>query len=139
MPCPSCAASCQARVSAGKRRSYIGHLLPDIVLLNGQHRNGEAIGSVIAKDVAAPPDFLLVLGTSLRVQGPKRLASRLAEAVSCRHGTVVYVDLSETCSWSKRVDFHVHIPCDEWVQDLTRRKSNLHGGSGSAEDPIIID
>jgi len=139
VPCPSCAASCQARVSAGKRRSYIGHLLPDIVLLNGQHRNGEAIGSVIAKDVAAPPDFLLVLGTSLRVHGPKRLASRLAEAVSGRHGTVVYVDLSETCSWSKRVDFHVHMGCDEWVQDLTRRKSVFHGGSGSAEDPIIID
>ena len=139
MPCPSCAASCQARVSAGKRRSYIGHLLPDIVLLNGQHRNGEAIGSVIAKDVAAPPDFLLVLGTSLRVHGPKRLASRLAEAVSGRHGTVVYVDLSKTCSWSKRVDFHVHMGCEEWVQDLTRRKSVFHGGSGSAEDPIIID
>ncbi|KAL3952803.1 hypothetical protein ACCO45_012746 [Purpureocillium lilacinum] len=139
VPCPSCAASCQARVSAGKRRSHIGHLLPDIVLLNGQHRDGEAIGSIITKDVAAPPDFLLVLGTSLRVHGPKRLASRLAEAVSGRHGTVVYVDLSETCLWSKRVDFHVHMPCDEWVQDLTRRKSVLHGGSGSAEDPIIID
>ncbi|PWI64677.1 hypothetical protein PCL_08686 [Purpureocillium lilacinum] len=116
VPCPSCAASCQAR-----------------------HRNGEAIGNIIAKDVAAPPDFLLVLGTSLRVHGPKRLASRLAEAVSGRHGTVVYVDLSETCSWSKRVDFHVHMGCDEWVQDLTRRKPVFHRGSGSAEDPIIID
>ncbi|KAL3965705.1 hypothetical protein ACCO45_000013 [Purpureocillium lilacinum] len=137
--CPSCAAACQARVGAGRRRSYIGQLLPDIVLLGGEHRDGEAIESIIAKDVAAGPDFLLVLGTSLRAHGPKRLASRLARAVSGRHGTVVYVDLSKRCSWSRRVDFHVRMPCDEWVEDLRRRKSIVQGGSGSAEDPIVID
>lgn len=36
------------------------------------HRDDEAIGSVIANDVAAVPDSLLVLGTSLRVHGPRR-------------------------------------------------------------------
>lgn len=46
--CPSCAAACQARVDAGL-------LMQDVALLGGAHRDGEAIGSIIANDVAAAP------------------------------------------------------------------------------------
>ena len=126
-------------MDAGKRRSHVGLLMPDIALLGGAHQDDDAIGSIIANDVAAAPDLLLVLGTSLRVHGPKRLASTLARAVSVHGGTVIYVDLSKRCSWSRRVDFHVCMACDDWAQDLRRRKSIVYGGSGTAEDPIIMD
>lgn len=80
-------------MGTGKRRSRVGRLMPDIALR--AHRDDEAIGSVIANDVAAVPDSLLVLGTSLRVHGPRLLASRLAKAMSDQLGTVVYVRLSK--------------------------------------------
>ncbi len=80
--------------------------------------------------------FLLVLGTSLRVDGAKQLATSFAKAVCDADGTV-YVDLSRSCSWSKKVDYRVCRPCDEWVQNLKKSIPGFH--DGSAEDPVVVD
>ncbi|GJN78748.1 palmitoyltransferase pfa5 [Purpureocillium lilacinum] len=42
------------------------------------------------------------------------MVSRLAKAVSDRHRTVGYVDLSKTCSWSRRADFHPDPEANPW-------------------------
>ncbi|KAJ6436188.1 sir2 family domain-containing protein [Purpureocillium lavendulum] len=104
LSCPDCYAACQKRMDAGKRRSHVGLLMPDIALLDEAHQDGEAIGSIIANDVAAAPDLLLVLGTSLRVPGPKQLASTFARVVSVHGGTVIYVDLSKRCATANQLD-----------------------------------
>ncbi|KAK5997547.1 NAD-dependent histone deacetylase HST3 [Cladobotryum mycophilum] len=84
--CPSCAFSLQARLNQGKRRTAVGTLMPDIELLGVSHRDGETIARFIHKDKNSLPDVLLILGTSLRVNGPMRLCRNMAKVVANRGG-----------------------------------------------------
>lgn len=52
--------------------------MPDTALLGADQNNGEAIAEIIEGDLTVSPDFLLVLGTSLQVSGPKKLACTFA-------------------------------------------------------------
>jgi NAD-dependent histone deacetylase SIR2 len=104
------------------RPAPIGCLLPDVALLGADHSNGEAIEEIVQKDLAASPDLLLVLGTSLRVSGPKNLASRFARVVRKKGGIVVYTNLSPPShSWGRLVDYVIEGACDVWVKDLETR------------------
>lgn len=122
LPCPQCRLSRQERINKQLRPTSIGHLVPDIALLGADHSNGEAIAEIIESDLKASPDFLLVLGTSLRVSGPKNLACTLARVVQENNGTVVDMNLSKPlCSWGRMVDYAIQGTCDSWVKDLERR------------------
>ena len=123
LPCPECRLSRQKRMDKGLRPTSIGCLLPDIALLDADHSNGEAIAEIINRDLAARPDVLLVLGTSLRVPDPKKLASMFARVVDQQGGIVVYTNLSKPSlyPWGRLVDYMVESSCDGWVTDLERR------------------
>jgi NAD-dependent histone deacetylase SIR2 len=122
LPCPQCRLSRQERINKCLRPTSIGHLVPDIALLGADHSNGEAIAEVIESDLRASPDMLLVLGTSLRVSGPKKLACTFARVVQRANGTVVYMNLSMPSSlWARMVDYVLEGACDTWVKDLETR------------------
>lgn len=59
---------------------------PSIVLYNEDHREGERVGDMVKRDLTggktkrAPPDLLLVAGTSLRVPGTKRIVKEFSKA-----------------------------------------------------------
>lgn len=67
--------------------------------------------------------MLLVLGTSLRVSGPRKLACTLARLVQKARGTVIYMNLSKPSlpSWAGMVDYVIEGACDTWVKDLETR------------------
>mgnify|MGYP001416534309 CR=1 FL=1 len=90
-PCPTCSQSEENRARDGKRPRGIGRLRPSVVLYNEAHSNGEGVGSVVQRDLIggkgrAGADFLLVVGTSLRIPGTKRMVREFAKAVRVRAG-----------------------------------------------------
>ena len=76
----------------GKRARGVGKLRPSVVLYNELHKDGEGVGEVVRKDLIGGSkgkgrggaDLLLVVGTSLRVPGTKRIVREFAKAVRSR-------------------------------------------------------
>ncbi|TFK46068.1 DHS-like NAD/FAD-binding domain-containing protein [Heliocybe sulcata] len=91
-PCPECTTTERTRELVGKRSRGVGKLRPSVVLYNEEHREGEGVGEVVRKDLIgsnkgkgrAGADLLLVVGTSLKVSGTKRIVREFAKAVRCR-------------------------------------------------------
>ncbi|KAI5120120.1 hypothetical protein M0805_002204 [Coniferiporia weirii] len=86
--CPECAVLEVTRSLVGKRPRGVGRLRPSVVLYNEDHRDGEDVGAVVRRDLArgarGGADVLLVVGTSLRVPGTKRIVREFAKAVRAR-------------------------------------------------------
>ncbi|KDR79035.1 hypothetical protein GALMADRAFT_244772 [Galerina marginata CBS 339.88] len=90
--CPECTALEATRQLVGKRPRGIGKLRPSVVLYNEAHKDGEGVGEVVQRDLMGTSkgrgrggaDLLLVVGTSLRVPGTKRMVREFAKAVKAR-------------------------------------------------------
>lgn len=94
--CPECTALEETRQLIGKRPRGIGKLRPSVVLYNETHKNGEGVGEAVKKDLIGSrgrsgADLLLVVGTSLRVPGTKRMVREFSKAVRSR-GVIVRDD-----------------------------------------------
>lgn len=107
----------KARVARSARAVAIGTLRPAIVLYDEPHPSGDEIGALQTRDMAARPDLLLVMGTSLKVHGLKRLVRDFAGAVHARPGgKVVFVNRTPPpAEWSGVFDIHVRGETDGWV------------------------
>lgn len=121
--CPHCVGAAVAREERGKRTLGIGKLRPDIVLYGEEHPNAHLIEPIVNHDLALYPDFLLILGTSLKVHGLKILVREFAKTVHCRGGKVVFVNFTKPpeSSWGDIIDYWVQWDCDAWVSDLQHR------------------
>lgn len=87
--CPECTNLELARKLVGKRPRGIGRLRPSVVLYNEEHKDGEGVGDVVQKDLMggkgrSGADLLLVVGTSLKVPGTKRMVREFSKAVKAR-------------------------------------------------------
>ena len=85
--CPECTTLEKVRQMSGKRSRGVGKLRPSVVLYNEDHKDGEHVGDVVRKDLTGNSpraDLLLVVGTSLRVPGTKRIVREFSKAVRSR-------------------------------------------------------
>ncbi|KAF7799795.1 hypothetical protein EIP86_011037 [Pleurotus ostreatoroseus] len=90
--CPECNQIEETRQAVGKRSRGVGKLRPSVVLYNEMHKDGEEVGEVVRRDLVgnskgkgrAGADLLLVVGTSLRVPGTKRMVREFSKAVHVR-------------------------------------------------------
>lgn len=104
--CPDCTSTETFRQESGKRPRGVGRLRPSVVLYNEMHKDGEEVGEVVRKDLVggskgkgrAGADFLLVVGTSLRVPGTKRIVREFAKAVHSRSAPPVSTSSSTSHS-----------------------------------------
>jgi NAD+-dependent protein deacetylase SIR2 len=92
--CISCEALEHVRTTvAGKRSHGIGRLRPRIVLYNEFNPDEEAIGAVTRTDIRNRPDAVIVVGTSLKVPGVRRIAREMcAAARSRRDGFTAWIN-----------------------------------------------
>ncbi|KAA8908453.1 Sir2 family histone deacetylase Hst4 [Sphaerosporella brunnea] len=91
--CRECLELESVRGVAGKRSLGVGKLRPRIVLYNEFHPDGDAIGAVTAADIKARPDAVIVVGTSLKVPGIKRIVQEMCKTVAdTRGGISVWVN-----------------------------------------------
>ncbi|KZT57871.1 DHS-like NAD/FAD-binding domain-containing protein [Calocera cornea HHB12733] len=140
-PCPACSERCEARLARAARSIPTGTLRPAIVLYDEPHPLGDEIGQVQSADMARAPDLMIVMGTSLKVHGLKRLVRDFAGAVHARPspstshtastsstatakrakqpamlGKVVFVNRTPPgAEWAGVIDYHVQGETDAWV------------------------
>ena len=131
--CPSCVEYSAKRRNRGRRELAIGRLRPDIVLYGEEHPNANLIAPLITHDLGLGPDFLLIMGTSLKVHGLKVMVKEFAKAVHVRGGKVVFVNQTKPpeSTWGEFIDYWVEWDCDEWVLDLQERRRDIWLPQGS--------
>lgn len=102
--CQSCEEDDQVRTNhAGKRSHGIGRLRPRFVLYNEFNPDEEAIGNVSSADLKARPDAVIVVGTTLKVPGTRRLVKELCQvARGRRNGFTAWINIAPE---PKGVDF----------------------------------
>lgn len=102
--CPTCQVDDEVRTAhAGKRSHGIGRLRPRFVLYNEYNPDEEAIGNVSSADLKSRPDCVIVVGTTLKVPGTRRLVKEMCQVTRGRkNGLAVWVNVDNE---PKGVDF----------------------------------
>jgi NAD+-dependent protein deacetylase SIR2 len=92
--CPKCREADSLRTRhAGKRSHGIGKLRPRIVLYNEHNPDEEAIGAVVTSDLRTRPDAIIVVGTSMKIPGVKRIVREMCGVVRGRqNGVSVWIN-----------------------------------------------
>ncbi|KAI9341946.1 DHS-like NAD/FAD-binding domain-containing protein [Obelidium mucronatum] len=78
--CSACLTSSAIRSAQGKRALACGVLRPNIVLYGEHHSAGADISKFVGVDIKKRPDVVLVMGTSLKVEGVRTLVKNMAKA-----------------------------------------------------------
>ena len=101
------------------------------MLYDEAHPLGDDIGAIQASDVSRKPDMLIIMGTSLKVHGLRRLVKEFAKAVHASApqdptsakaqaknwvGKVVFVNKTPPGSeWNGVIDYHIEGETDAWA------------------------
>jgi len=125
--CPACETASAIRQASGKRGTKIGTLRPNVVLYGEEHPEADMVGKLNESDIRAAPDMMIILGTSLKVHGLKRIVKEFAKAVHAKGGKVVFVNNTAPTEsvWNDTIDYHVEVDCDDWVADLRKRRAGI--------------
>ncbi|CAP69556.1 uncharacterized protein PODANS_1_12140 [Podospora anserina S mat+] len=93
--CEKCKEQDEVRTAfAGKRSHGIGKLRPRIVLYNEYNPDEDAIGMVSKADLRRVPDAVVVVGTTLKIPGVRRLVKELCQLTrSKRDGLTAWINL----------------------------------------------
>ena len=126
-PCPKCEEINDIRTThEGKRSHGIGRLRPRMVLYNEHNPDDEAIGSVAKQDLMKRPDAVIVVGTTLKVPGVRRIVREMCGTVRDRRGGVAIWINNDLPPVAKDLeecfDIVVQGPCDAIAQQAAMRK-----------------
>ncbi|KAG8849716.1 hypothetical protein FRB96_000656 [Tulasnella sp. 330] len=131
--CEDCLRRSDARVARSARPLAIGKLRPAIVLYDEPHPLGDDIGAIETKDLNRRPDLLIIMGTSLKVHGLRKLVKEFASTVHTLPSSstssppkappnrgflnkVIFVNKTAPSSeWNGIIDYHVQGQTDDWV------------------------
>ena len=137
LPCPRCEDIATTRVAAGRRPLTIGTLRPNIVLYNEFHCFGEIIAKITAADLRNRPDVLIVMGTSLKVRGIKKLVKDAAASVrktasklKNTAGLCLLINRTELAmsEWGDIFDYHLEADSDDasrYIMDQIKQRDDL--------------
>ena len=135
----NCFRKASARVARSQRSTAVGTLRPAIVLYDEPHPLGEEIGEIQSRDLSKKPDLLIIMGTSLKVHGLKKLVKEFAAAVHASTssstattslkpaaskgllGKVIFINKTPPPSeWAGIIDYHVQGTTDDWTDSVIR-------------------
>lgn len=93
--CEKCKEQDEVRTAfAGKRSHGIGRLRPRIVLYNEYNPDEEAIGNVSNADLRRVPDAVIVVGTTLKIPGVRRIVKEMCQLTrSRRDGITAWLNI----------------------------------------------
>ena len=126
-PCPKCEEINDIRTThEGKRSHGIGRLRPRMVLYNEHNPDDEAIGAVAKDDLRKRPDAVIVVGTTLKVPGVRRIVREMCSTVRGRRdGVAIWMnnDLPPVAKDLENCfDIVVQGPCDAIAQEAAMRR-----------------
>lgn len=125
--CPQCEVVNNIRTQhEGKRSHGIGRLRPRMVLYNEHNPDDEAIGAVTKEDLRKRPDAVIVVGTTLKVPGVRRIVREMCGVVRDRRGGVAIWINNDPPPVSKDLedcwDIIVEGPSDEVAKRAAMRR-----------------
>jgi NAD-dependent histone deacetylase SIR2 len=125
--CPQCETFDNIRTQhEGKRSHGIGRLRPRMVLYSEHNPDDEAIGAVTKEDLRKRPDAVIVVGTTLKVPGVRRIVREMCGVVRDRRGGVTVWINNDPPPVSKDLqdcwDIVVKGRCDEVAKRAAMRK-----------------
>lgn len=126
--CKSCHEKYLERLYLGKRLTgNIGLLRPLIVLYGENHPQAEYLARGLNHDLKSRPDLLLIMGTSLKVDGVKKLVRSLATSIHSKGGKIIFVNKTplSSSSWNGIIDYQVLSDCDDFVKSVKREIPDL--------------
>ncbi|KAJ4478290.1 DHS-like NAD/FAD-binding domain-containing protein [Lentinula aciculospora] len=159
--CPECLQRSNARVARSARALRVGLLRPAIVLYDETHPLGDEIGIVQGSDVARKPDMLIIMGTSLKVHGLKKLVKDFAKAVHNQKpssisssstppkvrkafsakalaGKVIFVNKTPPgAEWADVIDYHVSGETDKWTQRVIEDWKKMFPGDWEVQQTLL--
>ncbi|KAK4190529.1 DHS-like NAD/FAD-binding domain-containing protein [Podospora australis] len=146
--CEKCKEQDQVRTTfAGKRSHGIGRLRPRIVLYNEFNQDSEAIGKVSQADLRRVPDAVIVVGTTLKIPGVRRLVKEMCQLTRSKpHGLTAWINIDpepQGVDFKDCWDLVIRGKCDDvaelvnlprWdQQDIGDRKSYMVTGDKQKE------
>lgn len=135
--CKQCKQRSEDRAMRGRRRLQSGFYRPDIVLYNEHHHMGDLISEFVSLDVESMPTTVIVMGTSLRVAGLKRLVKDMAKSVQRKReiapdrcGPIIFVNKTPASKgeWRNVFDAEFLGTCDGWVESVVAEMARLEIG-----------
>ncbi|KAJ7596660.1 DHS-like NAD/FAD-binding domain-containing protein [Mycena floridula] len=144
--CPECLERAHARKARSARAIKVGTLRPAIVLYDEPHPLGDDIGTIQGLDVARKPDLLIIMGTSLKVHGLKKLIKDFAKTVHASSsssspnstGKVIFVNRTPPGSeWSGVIDYHVAGDTDTWVEKVVEDWKKLRPSDWEVQQTLL--
>lgn len=149
--CAECKEADFVRTEFGGKRSHgIGRLRPRMVLYNEYNPDEDAIGKVSQADLRRVPDAVIVVGTSLKVPGVRRIVRELCLATrSKRDGFTAWINLDpvpQAPDMKDLWDLVVRGKCDDiagllnlprWdcdTEDIGKKEEYMVSGSAEKED-----
>jgi len=116
--CPECQEQDRIRTQHANKRSHgVGFLRPRMVLYNEHNPDDVAIGNVVAEDLRKRPDAVIVVGTSLKIPGVKRIVREMCGIVRDRRdGMSVWINNDPEpggAEFKDCWDIVVRGPCDQ--------------------------
>ena len=94
---------------------------PNIVLYNELHPEGDYIAECIKEDIKRLPNILIVIGTSLKILGLKKMVKDFAKiARTSSKSLILYINktASRSKEWESVFDYELIGDCDNWCQIL---------------------
>jgi NAD-dependent histone deacetylase SIR2 len=140
----------EARVARSARPLKVGALRPAIVLYGEPHPLGDDIGCIQTADLAKKPDMLIIMGTSLKVHGLKRLVRDFARVVrqsapsvsspkkKTWAGKVVFVNRTPpSTEWADVIDYHVAGDTDKWVTKVLEDWKKMRPADWETQQTLV--
>ncbi|TFK56695.1 DHS-like NAD/FAD-binding domain-containing protein [Heliocybe sulcata] len=166
--CPECCARSEARVARSARPLKVGSLRPAIVLYDEPHPLGEDIGTIQTADINRKPDLLVIMGTSLKVHGFKKLVKDFARVVHSHRetpltplptpspekpgkkatkakkeswaGKVVFVNKTAPGSeWEGIIDYWVEADTDSWSEKTLEEWKKMRPADWEIQKTLVGD
>lgn len=133
--CPRCEEINDIRTNhEGKRSHGIGRLRPRMVLYNEHNPDDEAIGTVTKEDLRKRPDAVIVVGTTLKVPGVRRIVREMCATVRDRRGGVTIWINNDPPPVSKDLE-----DCWDIIVKGTSDEVAKHAAMRRWNDPVITE
>lgn len=126
------------------------------MLYDEPHPLGDDIGSIQTADINRKPDMLIVMGTSLKVHGFKKLVKDFAKAVhesapspasastsspkNARSlaGKVIFVNKTAPGSeWESIIDYHIVGETDKWAEKVTEDWKKMRPADWEVQKTLV--
>lgn len=132
----------------------VGSLRPAIVLYDEPHPLGDDIGTIQSADILRKPDMLIIMGTSLKVHGLKKLVKDFAKGVHASSssptsspsakggkswaGKVIFVNKTAPGGeWSDIIDYHVCGETDTWAEKVVEDWKKMRPADWEIQQTLV--